>query len=115
MTQEKKLEVLSLIANKLNESKITWSVGGSLLLFLNDKIKTFNFHTIEIDGHDMQQIVNALNEAYQVTDKPIAIICNTAKGKGISYMENNPKWHTGVITDEEYKIAMQDLGKAEVE
>ena len=57
---------------------------------------------------------NALNEAYQVTDKPIAIVCNTVKGKGISYMENNPKWHTGVITDEEYQIAMQDLGKAEV-
>lgn len=82
---------------------------------LSDKIRAFNFHTIEIDGHDMEQIVNALNEAYQVTDKPIAIICNTIKGKGISYMENNPKWHTGQITDEEYKIAMHELGKAEVE
>lgn len=82
---------------------------------LTDKIKAFNFHTIEIDGNDMEQVVNALNEAYQVTNKPIAIVCNTVKGKGISYMENNPKWHTGLISDEEYKIAMQDLGKAEVE
>jgi len=82
---------------------------------LADKVRAFNFHTIEIDGHNMEQIVNALNEAYQVTDKPIAIICNTVKGKGISFMENNPKWHTGVITDEEYQTAMQDLGKAEVE
>jgi len=82
---------------------------------LSEKIKAFNFHTIEIDGHDMEQIVNALNEAYQVTDKPIAIICNTVKGKGISFMENNPKWHTGVITDEEYQIAMKDLEKAEVQ
>ena len=81
---------------------------------LTDKIKAFNFHTIEIDGNDMEQVVNALNEAYQVTDKPIAIVCNTVKGKGISYMENNPKWHTGLISDEEYKIAMQDLEKAEV-
>lgn len=81
---------------------------------LTDKIKAFNFHTIEIDGNDMEQVVNALNEAYQVTDKPIAIVCNTVKGKGISYMENNPKWHNGQISDEEYKIAMQDLGKAEV-
>lgn len=82
---------------------------------LSDKIRAFNFHTIEIDGHDMYQIVNALNEAYQVTKQPIAIICNTVKGKGISYMENNPKWHTGQITDEEYKIAMQELEKAEVQ
>ena len=82
---------------------------------LTDKIKSFNFYTIEIDGNNMQQVVNALNEAYQVIDKPIAIICNTVKGKGISYMENNPKWHNGEISDEEYKIAMQDLERAEVE
>ena len=63
----------------------------------------------------MEQVVNALNAAYLVTDKPIAIICNTAKGKGISFMENNPKWHNGQISDEEYKIALQDLGYAEVE
>lgn len=81
---------------------------------LSDKIRAFNFHAIEIDGHNMEQIVKALNEAYQVSDKPVAIICNTIKGKGISFMENNPKWHTGQITDEEYKIAMQDLEKAEV-
>ena len=79
------------------------------------KVRAFNFHTIEIDGNDMEQIIRALDEAYQVTDKPIAIICNTAKGKGISFMENNPKWHNGQISDEEYKIAMQDLGYAEVE
>jgi len=82
---------------------------------LTEKIKAFNFHTIEINGNDMEQVFNALNEAYQVTDKPIAIICNTVKGKGISFMENNPKWHNGQISDEEYKIAIQDLEKAEVE
>ncbi len=81
---------------------------------LADKIRTFNFHTIEIDGNDMQQVVNALNEAYTVQGKPIAIICNTIKGKGVSFMENNPKWHNGAISDEEYKIAMQDLEKAGV-
>jgi len=81
---------------------------------LADKIRAFNFHTIEIDGNDMQQVVNALNEAYTVQGKPIAIICNTIKGKGVSFMENNPKWHNGAISDEEYKIAMQDLEKAGV-
>lgn len=81
---------------------------------LNKKIESFNFHTIEIDGNNMEQVVNALEEVYKITDKPIAIICNTIKGKGISYMENNPKWHNGQISDDEYKIAMQELEKAEV-
>lgn len=82
---------------------------------LAEKVRAFNFQTIEIDGNNMEQVVSTLNEAYQVTDKPIAIICNTAKGKGISFMENNPKWHNGQISDEEYKIALKDLGYAEVE
>lgn len=91
------------------------SVNESINLeSLTDKVKAFNFHTIEIDGNNMEQVVNALNEAYQVTDKPIAIICNTVKGKGISFMENNPKWHNGQISDEEYKIAINDLAKDEV-
>ena len=81
---------------------------------LADKVRAFNFHTIEIDGNNMEQVVNALNEAYRVTDRPIAIICNTAKGKGVSFMENNPKWHNGQISDEEYMIAMEDLRKAGV-
>lgn len=76
---------------------------------LKQKVDSFNFYTIEIDGNNMEQVVNALYEAYKVQDKPIAIICNTIKGKGISFMENNPKWHNGEISDEEYKIAMHDL------
>ena len=47
----------------------------------------------------------------KLKDKPKAIICNTVKGKGVSFMENNPKWHNGAISDEEYKIAMKDLGE----
>lgn len=82
---------------------------------LADKIKAFNFHVIEIDGNDMEQVVNGLNEAYLVNDKPVAIICNTIKGKGVSFMENNPKWHSGGISEEEYKIAINDLEKAEEE
>lgn len=105
--------ILVIDYNKLSSYR---SVNESINLEpLADKVRAFNFHTIEIDGNNMEQVVNALNEAYQITDKPIAIVCNTVKGKGISYMENNPKWHNGQISDDEYKIAMQDLGKAEVE
>lgn len=82
---------------------------------LSDKIKAFNFHVIEIDGNDMNQVVNALNEAYTVKGMPTAIISNTVKGKGVSFMENNPKWHSGAISDEEYEIAMKELGRAEEE
>lgn len=82
---------------------------------LAEKMKSFNFHTIEIDGNNMKEVIDALNEAYSVKEKPIAIISNTIKGKGVSFMENNPKWHSGAISDEEYEIAMQDLNKAKEE
>ena len=82
---------------------------------LLEKIKAFNFHVIGIDGNDMEQVVNALNEAYTVKKMPIAIISNTVKGKGVSFMENNPKWHSGAISDEEYEIAMRELERAEEE
>ena len=82
---------------------------------LADKIKAFNFHVIEIDGNNMKQVVEALNEAFTIKDKPIAIISNTIKGKGVSFMENNPKWHSGAISDEEYEIAMKDLERTEEE
>ena len=82
---------------------------------LADKIKAFNFHVIEIDGNNMEQVVDALNEAFTIKDKPIAIISNTIKGKGVSFMENNPKWHSGAISDEEYEIAMKDLERTEEE
>ena len=82
---------------------------------LADKIKAFNFHVIEIDGNNMEQVVEALNEAFTIKDKPIAIISNTIKGKGVSFMENNPKWHSGAISDEEYEIAMKDIERTEEE
>ena len=70
---------------------------------LKQKVEAFNFYTIEIDGNNMKQVVDALNEAYQVKDKPIAIICNTVKGKGVSFMENQIGWHGKVPNEEEYR------------
>lgn len=82
---------------------------------LADKIKAFNFHVIEIDGNDMEQIIKALNEAYAISGMPTVIISNTIKGKGVSFMENNPKWHSGAISNEEYEIASRELERAEEE
>lgn len=82
---------------------------------LTKKLRAFNFYTIEINGNEMEEVVNALNEAHNVKGQPVAIISNTIKGKGVSFMENNPKWHSGALSDEEYKIAMEDLEKAKEE
>lgn len=74
-----------------------------------DKFKAFNFHVIEIDGHDFGQIEDAFKEAEATKGSPTAIIAKTTKGKGVSFMENQVGWHGKAPNDEEYEIAMKDL------
>lgn len=78
---------------------------------LVDKLKAFNFAVLEIDGHNMDEILAAIDVAKSSPEKPYAIISNTVKGKGISFMENNPTWHSKGINDEQYKIALTDLAR----
>ena len=78
---------------------------------IDKKFEAFNWHTIVIDGHDFDQIEAALNEAKTV-DKPVAIIANTVKGKGVSYMENAVNWHGSAPNDELYEQAMTELKSA---
>ncbi len=75
---------------------------------VDKKFEAFNWHTIIIDGHDFEQIENALKEA-ENCDKPVAIIANTVKGKGVSYMENAVNWHGAAPNDELYEQAMKEL------
>ena len=75
---------------------------------LADKIKAFNWNVIEIDGHDINQIYQAIEEAKKA-DKPTAIIANTIKGKGVSFMENNAGWHGKATKPEEFEKAMKEL------
>lgn len=82
---------------------------------LADKLAAFNYHVIVIDGNDMEQVVDALKEVGTVSDRPVAIVANTVKGKGVSFMENVPKWHSSGLTDAEYEIAMRDLSAREEE
>ena len=82
---------------------------------LADKLAAFNYHVIVIDGNDMEQVVNALKEVGTVSGRPVAIVANTVKGKGVSFMENVPKWHSSGLTDAEYEIAMRDLSAREEE
>ena len=82
---------------------------------LADKLAAFNYHVIVIDGNDMEQVVDALKEVGTVSGRPVAIVANTVKGKGVSFMENVPKWHSSGLTDAEYEIAMRDLSAREEE
>ena len=79
---------------------------------IDKKFEAFNFHVINIDGNDFDQIEPALKEARAVKGQPTAIIAKTLKGKGVSFMENAAEWHGKAPNDEEYKIAMADLEKA---
>lgn len=76
---------------------------------IDKKFEAFNFNVINIDGHDFDQIRNAMNNAKACKGKPTAIIMKTVKGKGVSFMENNAGWHGKAPNDEEYATAMADL------
>ena len=78
---------------------------------IDKKFEAFNFHVINIDGNDFDQIDAAFKEARTVKGQPTAIIAKTVKGKGVSFMENQAGWHCKAPNDEEYKIAMEDLEK----
>ena len=83
---------------------------------LADKFRAFKWHVIELaDGNDMAQIAAAFAEARKVSASPVAIIAETVKGKGVSFMENNAGWHGKAPNDEEYAVAMADLDKIEKE
>ena len=78
---------------------------------VDKKFEAFGWHTITIDGNDFDAIESALNEAKTV-DKPVAIIAETVKGKGVSYMENAVNWHGAAPNDEQYAVAMEELNAA---
>lgn len=82
---------------------------------IDKKFEAFNFHVINIDGNDFDQIDAAFKEAKATKGMPTAIICKTVKGKGVSFMENNAGWHGKAPNDEEYAIAMADLAKIDAE
>jgi transketolase len=76
---------------------------------LAEKWRAFGWHTLEIDGHDFPMIRNALVEAETIKHRPTCIVAHTVKGKGVSFMENNPKFHGTAPTPEEVKLALQEL------
>ena len=72
------------------------------------KVEAFGWSVREIDGHDMQEIVDALQWSCE-TPGPCAIVAHTVKGKGVSFMEDNPSFHGKAPNNEELKLAMEEL------
>ena len=79
---------------------------------IDKKFEAFNFHVINIDGNDFDQIEAAFKEARKTKGMPTAIIAKTIKGKGVSFMEDQAGWHGKAPNDEQYAQAMEELEKA---
>ena len=79
---------------------------------IDKKFEAFNFHVINIDGNDFDQIDAAFKEAKATKGMPTAIIAHTVKGKGVSFMENQVGWHGTAPNDKQYAVAMEELEKA---
>ena len=77
---------------------------------IDKKLESFGFYVININGNDTKEIEEALNKAKQIKGMPTAIIAKTIKGKGVSFMEDNVGWHGKAPNEEEYKLALTELG-----
>lgn len=76
---------------------------------LRDKWESFGWHVLEVDGHDLAQVIDALERTAEVKGKPTVIIARTVKGRGVSFMENNPDFHGKAPTAEETEQALAEL------
>lgn len=76
---------------------------------IDDKFKAFNFHVINVDAHNFDELRAAFCEARETKGKPTAIIAHSTKGKGVSFMEGQASWHGTAPNDEQYAAAMEDL------
>jgi len=74
-----------------------------------EKWKSFNWHVIEIHGHNMAEVLDALDRADEVHARPVVVIARTTKGKGVSFMENLPQWHGGIPNATEFEAALAEL------
>lgn len=86
---------------------------------LRNKYEAFNWHVLEINGHNLEEIIDAVNEAKAIYEKPTVIICHTIPGKGVSFMEHDYLWHGKPPTKSEALEALKELrslgGKIETE
>ena len=82
-------------------------VGG--MSNITEKFLSFGFNVVNVDGHNIDSLIDAFTTAKQTKEKPTAIIAKTIKGKGVSFMENKAEWHGKAPSEEEYKMAIQSI------
>lgn len=114
MTASKyKLDNLCLIvdANKLQLTESTENVKNIQYEDIEQKLRSFGFNTLIIDGNDIESVMSAFSKAEEMKEMPTAIIARTTKGKGVSFMENNVIWHGKAPNQEEYEKAIIELNK----
>lgn len=75
----------------------------------HEKWKAFNWHVLDVDGHNIEKILEVLDKVKHIKDKPTIIIADTVKGRGVSFMENDCLWHGRAPNEEEYEAAMREL------
>lgn len=118
MTSAKyELDNLCLIVdcNELQLTDKTEEVKGLSYEDIEQKLRSFGFNTVIIDGHGIQSIMDAFSIAERTKRQPTAIIARTVKGRGISFMETEVKWHGKALNDEEYKKSISELSMLDKE
>ena len=108
-TAHYKVENLTAIVdrNRIQNDRFTHEVIE--LEPLADKWRAFGWRVLEVDGHNLTELLEALNEAKAIKGMPAVIIARTVKGKGVSFMENNPDFHGKAPSEEQYQQAMKEL------
>ncbi|MBR1803243.1 MAG: transketolase [Clostridia bacterium] len=108
-----KLDNLCIIVdyNDLQIDGTIEKVGG--LVDIKEKFQSFGFHVIEVDGHNIEQLIHAFDSAKHQKEMPSVIIAKTIKGKGVSFMEGKVEWHGKAPTQAEYEQAMKELKNEE--
>ena len=109
LANQLKLKNLTAIIDKNNYQQTGKSSDILDLGNLSSKWKSFGWEIIEVNGHNLSEIHQALNVK---TDRPKAIIANTTKGKGVSFTENNNDWHHNILTKKNYDLAIEELNNA---
>lgn len=101
-----KLDNLTVI---IDSNKLQYDGNTTSIMDMGDlkgKLSAFGFYPLEVDGHNVSELFEALQ--FSVVDKPVAIVANTVKGKGVSFMEYRKEWHHGILTKELYDQAMSE-------
>ena len=105
-----KLDNLVAIVDRNGIQNDRWTHEVMNLEPLPEKWRAFGWHTLEIEGHDISQVIGAFDEASKTKGKPTVLIAKTVKGKGVSFMENNPNFHGKAPSREQLALALKEIG-----